>query len=306
MTRIAAIICTVLLSSAAFVPGFAFGATDTGKLIAEGKTLLELGQYEEAQATFRRILAEDPENVEALLYLQETGVSEPPPATGEQPAVNGQPSTIPGQPPEESVQQLEEVGVDPGVNPTEPDDGSALELESEPEPFRGHEDMVVPVPFEEQVSTESQEEQVERPEPAVPDSPRRRLQYYYRKGLEEYEAKNYPEAIHSFEKVQELETGYRRADYYRRESWNRLADQQWEGKGEERAEEQPKGKESYDAYARGKEYMRYGRYEAAIQEFQTVLDREPDHQGARALQEEARLKLEKTAFEDEVAAAEQL
>jgi protein involved in polysaccharide export with SLBB domain len=63
---------------------------------------------------------------------------------------------------------------------------------------------------------------------------------------------------------------------------------------------------SYDAYARGREFMRYGRYEAAIDEFQKVLDVDPEHQSARELMEEARLNLEKKSFEEEVAAAELL
>ncbi len=63
---------------------------------------------------------------------------------------------------------------------------------------------------------------------------------------------------------------------------------------------------SYDAYGRGREFMRYGKYEAAIDEFQKVLDIDPEHQAARELMEEARLNLEKKSFEEEVAAAEAL
>ena len=312
MTRLSFISSAVILLAGILFSLSVSGipAGDPAKLMAEGKTLLDLGQNDEARATFLQVLDQDPENPEARAYLNEIGPGNQPDSAamdsgqempGDEMAIEGDDIG-----PDESPQELERVGVPDGINPTEPDDGSALELESEPEPFRGHEDMVVPVPFEEQVSGEPQEEQIEQPESDVPESPTHRLHYYYRKGLDAFEEKNYPEAIHNFEKVQELDAGYRRADYYRRESWNRLADRQGASVEEERTEEQPAGKESYDAYARGKEYMRYGKYEAAIREFQKVLDKEPDHQGAKALLEEARLKIEKTDFEDEVAAAEQL
>ena len=300
MTRVSSISSVLILLAGILFSLSAFGvaAGDPAKLMAEGKTLLDLGQTDEARATFLQVLDQDPGNAEASSYLQEI--------SNQNPVTSNQDPVTSNQNPDASPQELERVGVPDGVNPTEPDDGSAQELENEPEPFRGHEDMVVPVPFEEQVSGEPQEEQVEQPESGVPASPTHRLHYYYRKGLDAFEEKNYPEAIHDFEKVQEMDAGYRRADYYRRESWNRLADRQGTSVEAERTEEQPAGKESYDAYARGKEYMRYGKYEAAIQEFQKVLDQEPDHQGAKALLEEARLKIEKTDFEDEVAAAEQL
>lgn len=307
------------------IPLAAFSITDTetNKLIAEGQTLLDLGQRDDARQIFRRVLENDPQNHEARSYLQQIDGSD-----NRQPStVNGQLSSPDSSPPE-SLQQLEEEGVSMVPNPSEPDDGSPQELESEPEPFVGHEDMIVPKPFEDQVSGENDEEQIGNRQqstdnrqlsspvnrqpstvnlPSVPRSPRRRIHYFYRQGLEAFEAKDYSEAIKAFEKVQNIKADYRRADYYRRESWNRMAaPESIKEKAEEAAVEELIEKESYDAYSRGKEYMRYGKYEAAIKEFQKVLDREPDHQGAGALQEEARLKLEKTFFEDEVAAAEQL
>ena len=291
------------------IPLAAFSITDTetNKLIAEGQTLLDLGQRDDARQIFRRVLENDPQNHEARSYLQQID------GNIDQSDISGQETTDSSPP--ESLQQLEEEGVPMVPNPSEPDDGSPQDLEEEPEPFRGHEDMIVPKPFEDQVSGENDEEQIAERQSAPPDlsvstlprSPRRRLHYFYRQGLEAFEAKDYSEAIKSFEKVQNIQADYRRADYYRRESWNLMAAPDWtKEKAEEVAVEQVVEKDSYDAYSRGKEYMRYGKYEAAIKEFQNVLDREPDHQGAGALQEEARLKLEKTSFEDEVAAAEQL
>jgi len=306
------------------IPLAAFSITDTetNKLIAEGETLLDLGQRDDARQIFRRVLENDPQNHEARTYLQQLDGSE---ARSSPSTVNSQQSTLP------SSQQLEEEGVPMVPNPTEPNDGSPQDLEEEPEPFRGHEDMIVPKPFDEQVSGENDEEQIANRDeatvnrqlstdnppsvnrqpstvnPPSPRSPRRRLHHFYRQGLEAFEAKDYSGAIEAFEKVQKIKPDYRRADYYRRESWNRMAAPDWtKEKAEEAAVEQVVEKDSYDAYSRGKEYMRYGKYEAAVKEFQKVLDREPDHQGAKALQEEARLKLEKTSFEDEVAAAEQL
>ena len=328
MTRAFFTTSAIILLMVFLIPLHVIGVTDSShdKLLAEGKTLLDLGQTEEARAIFQRVLIEDPQNAEALSYLQKAGASEQPPA-------NRQPSTVNRQ-----------LSFPVNRQPSSP---SPLELEEEPEPFKGHKDMVVPKPFDEQVSGEPQEEQVEsydgsaleleeegatptadrqpssadrqpstvnrqlsyeeQVEPDVPRSPRRRLHYYYRRGLEAYEAKNYAEAIKAFEEAQKIRTNYRRADYYRREAWNKLADREWaREQAEEAALEQVMEKESYDAYGRGKEYMRYGKYEAAIKECQKVLDREPDHRGAKALMEKARLKLEKTAFEDEVAAAELL
>jgi protein involved in polysaccharide export with SLBB domain len=330
--------------------GFSITDTETNKLIAEGQTLLDLGQRDDARQIFRRVLENDPQNHEARTYLQQIDGSEAmssPPTDNRQPvppdssgstSLSRQQSTdnrqlsSPDSSPPESLQQLEEEGVPMVPNPSEPDEGSPQDLEEEPEPFRGHEDMVVPKPFEDQVSGENDEEQVsdrqlsspstdnrqqstilspqqstDNRQLSLPRSPRRRIHYFYRHGLEAFEAKEYSEAIKSFEKVQNIQADYRRADYYRRESWNRMAAPEWtKKKAEEAAVEQVVEKDSYDAYSRGKEYMRYGKYEAAVKEFQNVLDREPDHQGAKALQEEARLKLEKTSFEDEVAAAEQL
>jgi len=301
------------------IPLAAFSITDTetNKLIAEGQTLLDLGQRDDARQIFRRVLENDPQNHEARSYLQQID------GNIDQSDISGQETTDSSPP--ESPQQLEEEGVSMVPNPSEPDDGSPQELERTPEPFHGHEDMIVPKPFEDQVSGENDEEQVgnrqlsspstvnRQPSTlpsrqlSLPRSPRRRVHHFYRQGLEAFESKNYPEAIKAFEKVQNIQADYRRADYYRRESWNRMAAPEWtKEKAEEAAVEQVVEKDSYDAYSRGKEYMRYGKYEAAIKEFQNVLDREPEHQGAGALQEEARLKLEKTSFEDEVAAAEKL
>ena len=303
------------------IPLAAFSITDTetNKLIAEGQTLLDLGQRDDARQIFRRVLENDPQNHEARSYLQQIDGSDnrQPSTVNRQLSspVNSQQSTL------LSPRQLEEEGVSMVPNPTEPDDGSPQELESDPEPFVGHEDMVVPKPFEDQVSGENDEEQVSNSQlsspvnsqlstvnlPSVPRSPRRRIHYFYRQGLEAFEAKDYSEAIKAFEKVQNIQSNYRRADYYRRESWNCMAaSQSTREAAEESAVEEIIEKDSYDAYSRGKEYMRYGKYEAAIKEFQKVLDRDPDHQGAEDLQAAARLKLEKTSFEDEVAAAEQL
>jgi tetratricopeptide (TPR) repeat protein len=320
------------------IPLAAFSITDTetNKLIAEGQTLLDLGQRDDARQIFQRVLENDPQNHEARSYLQQID------GNIDQSAISSKETTDSSPP--ESLQQLEEEGVSMVPNPTEPDDGSPQDLEEEPEPFRGHEDMIVPKPFEDQVSGEDdeeqvgnrqlstdnrqlsydqvsgedQEEQVADSEPSspstvnrqlstVPRSPRRRVHYFYRQGLEAFEAKNYSEAIKSFEQVQNIQADYRRADYYRRESWSRMAAPELTREQEETAAvDQIVEKDSYDAYSRGKEYMRYGKYEAAIKEFQKVLSLDPDHQGAIALQEEARLKLERTSFEDEVAAAEQL
>jgi len=141
----------------------------------------------------------------------------------------------------------------------------------------------------------------------IPSSPRRRIHYFYNRGLEAFEAGNYPEAIHSLEEVQKIDTSYRRADYYRREAWQRIAEDQWAREYmDELALARTMDEMSYDAYARGREFMRYGRYEAAIDEFQKVLDVDPEHQSARELMEEAQLNLEKKSFEEEVAAAELL
>jgi len=302
-------ISVLLIIAVCMIPFAAFSITDseTDKLIAEGQSLLDLGQRDDARQIFQRVLENDPQNHEARSYLQQIdGNIDQSEISGQEPDDSS---------PSESMQQLEEEGVSMVPNPTEPDDGSPQELESEPEPFVGHEDMVVPKPFEDQVSGENDEEQVaDRQQSTVnsqpstlPRSPRLRLHHFYRQGLEAFEAKNYSEAIKSFEQVQSIQADYRRADYYRRESWNRMAAPEWtKGKVEDAAVEKLVEKDSYDAYSRGKEYMRYGKYEAAIKEFQKVLDQDQDHQGAKALQEEARLKLERTSFEDEVAAAEQL
>ncbi|MEA1927586.1 MAG: polysaccharide biosynthesis/export family protein [Candidatus Auribacterota bacterium] len=287
MMKLTGRISALIIIAVFIIPLTTFGITDTetNKLIAEGQTLLDLGQTEDARQIFQQVLADDPQNTEARSYLQQIDGSES----------KSSPSTDNRQPAPPDLS---------GSTVNSPSDGSPQELEEEPEPFVGHEDMVVPEPFEDQVSGENDEEQIEED---LPRSPRRRVHHFYRQGLEAYEAKNYSEAIRSFEEVQNIKPDYRRADYYRRKSWEFMAAlESTREMAEEAAVEEIIEKKSYDAYSRGKEYMRYGKYEAAIKEFQQVLDREPDHQGAKGLQEEARLKLEKTAFEDEVAAAEQL
>jgi len=158
---------------------------------------------------------------------------------------------------------------------------------------------------EEEVIEEAAVEKVREEE--VPRSPRRQLHYFYRRGLDAFEAGDYPEAINAFEEVQKIDASYRRADYYRREAWERIAEDQWAREYmDELALSRSLDQMSYDAYARGREFMRYGKYEAALDEFQKVLDVDPDHKSARELMEEARLNLEKKSFEEEVAAAELL
>ena len=98
--------------------------SETDLLISEGATLLELGETETAANLFRQALSEDPDNEEAASYLER---------------INADEDAIP-----ESKMSGNE---------------SPSELESEGEPFQGHEDKPVPVPFEEQVSGEPQEEQ---------------------------------------------------------------------------------------------------------------------------------------------------
>ena len=142
-------------------------------------------------------------------------------------------------------------------------------------------------------------------EEEIPRSPRRRVHYFYRRGLDAFEAGDYPEAIYAFEEVQRIDAGYRRADHYRRQAWERVAEDQWAREYmDELALRREMDQLSYDAYGRGREFLRHGRYEAAIDEFQKVLEVDPDHPSAQDLLEEARLKLERISFEEEVAAAE--
>lgn len=141
----------------------------------------------------------------------------------------------------------------------------------------------------------------------VPRSSRKRVHYFYHRGLDAFKAGNYPEAIHAFEEVQKIDASYRRADHYRREAWERIAEDQWAREYmDELTLRRTMDEMSYDAYGRGREFMRFGRYEAAIDEFQKVLDVDPEHKAAQELMEEARLNLEKKSFEEEVAAAELL
>ena len=199
----------------------------------------------------------------------------------------------------EAAAHLDRINTDSAASEETPS-----ELESEPEPFEGHEDMPVPVPFDEQVAGESQEEEVASAED-IPKRPRLRIHYFYRKGLDNYGAKNYREAIKNFEEVLKINSDYRRADYYRQQAWQKLSQEDWaREQKEQEMVEQISAQEGYDAYARGREYMKYGKYEEAIKEFQQVLNENPDHQGAAELMEEARLELEKAAFEEEVAIAE--
>ena len=67
------------------IPLAAFSITDTetNKLIAEGQTLLDLGQRDDARQIFRRVLENDPQNHEARSYLQQIDGSD-----------NRQPSTF--------------------------------------------------------------------------------------------------------------------------------------------------------------------------------------------------------------------
>ncbi len=158
---------------------------------------------------------------------------------------------------------------------------------------------------EEEVVEEAAVEEVRVEE--IPRSPRRQLHYFYRRGLDAFEAGDYPEAINAFEEVQKIDAAYRRADHYRREAWERIAEDQWAREYmDELALSRSLDRMSYDAYGRGREFMRYGKYEAAIDEYQKVLDVDPEHKAARELMEEARLHLEKRSFEEEVAAAELL
>lgn len=154
---------------------------------------------------------------------------------------------------------------------------------------------------------ETEEVIAEEQEEDIPTSPRRRIHYFYNRGLEAFESGDYPEAIQAFEEVQKIDVSYRRADYYRRQAWDRIAEDQWAREYmDELALARTMDELSYDAYSRGREYMRYGKYEAAIDEFQKVLDVDPEHQAAQELMEEARLNLEQMSFEEEVAAAELL
>ncbi len=163
-----------------------------------------------------------------------------------------------------------------------------------------------PEVIEEIVSPREEEAVIEEArEEDIPHSPRRRIHYFYRRGLDAFEAGDYPEAIAAFEEVQLIDASYRRVDHYRREAWERIAEDQWAREYmDELALSRTMDRKSYDAYGRGREFMRYGKYEAAIDEFQKVLDLDPEHQSAKDLIQEARLNLEKKSFEEEVAAAE--
>lgn len=280
------------------VPVVSSGMTDnTGKLMAEGEVLFELGKIEDARLIFQRVINEDPDNLKAQSYLRQISGINDQFSAARQP--DGEKSILTFFP-QESGQAVVNVSSTPG----DFNDETPQELEQNPEPFQGHEDLMVPKPFEEQISGEDQEEQIGN---KIPRSPRLRVHYFYRQGLEAFESGSYAEAIRAFEEVQKIKTDYRRADYYRREAWDRIASEQFTGEqGAQAGEERMEEKECHEAYSRGKEYMRYGKFVAAVGEFQKVLDSDPNHQGAQDLLGKARLRLEKTAFEDEVAAAEKL
>jgi len=159
---------------------------------------------------------------------------------------------------------------------------------------------------EEEIIREEEREYISAEDADVPLRPRLRLHYFYRRGLEAYESSNYREAIGYFEEALKIDPAYRRADYYRRESWNNIAMNEFNKDASKKAGEEIPEEKIYDAFARGKEYMRSGEYEAAITEFQKVLTVTPGHDGARELLGEARLKLEQKAFEEQVSLAERI
>ena len=141
----------------------------------------------------------------------------------------------------------------------------------------------------------------------VPQSPRLRLHYFYRRGLDAYESKSYREAIRDFEAVLKIDPHYRRADYYRRESWNNIAagevaSKKAGGSGEAVLS----GPAVSSAYERGKKCLSSGAYEDAVREFQKVLTANPEHRKARELLAEARLKLEKVSFEEQLREARRI
>lgn len=139
---------------------------------------------------------------------------------------------------------------------------------------------------------------------AVPASSRLKIQYFYRLGLQDFEKGNFEGSARAMEEVIRLNPSYRRASYYYQEALNRLSAPPIEPPS---AEGEPiSDQKIYDAYARGRQYLRYARYADAVREFQAVLEMYPDHQGAQELLAQARLKIEEQAFEQEALEAQKI
>ena len=176
-----------------------------------------------------------------------------------------------------------------------------------------------PVPEPPSVAPESEQpaSDVSAPEPvapaasepasrwtAVPASPRLKVQYFYRLGLQDFEKGNFEGSARAMEEVLRLNPSYRRASYYYQEAMTRMNTTPAEPPP---AEGEPiSDQKIYDAYARGRQYLRYAKYADAVREFQTVLEMYPDHQGAQELLAQARLKLEQQAFEQEALEAQKI
>jgi protein involved in polysaccharide export with SLBB domain len=140
----------------------------------------------------------------------------------------------------------------------------------------------------------------------VPSSPRMKVQYFYRQGLQEFEKGNFEASARAMEEVIRMNPSYRRAPYYYQEAMARLT-AGMEGSASASPEGEPiSDQKIYAAYARGRQYLRYAKYADAVREFQAVLDMYPDHQGAKELLAQARLKLEQQAFEQEAIEAQKI
>jgi len=137
----------------------------------------------------------------------------------------------------------------------------------------------------------------------VPLRPDQRIRYFYHRGLDAFEQGNYPGAIECFDEVVALDPDYRRADYYRRESWNQLAAEGIPG-GE--PVEEILVEDLRTEFDNGRLALSEGRYDDAIGSFQAVLRVNPSHNEARRLLGEARLHQEKQSLAEEEALAEQL
>jgi len=199
-----------------------------------------------------------------------------------------------------------EIPVVPAYDQTAPEPAPAAPTEPAPE--------TVPEPAPpatEEVSEPVPAEPAAPAEPAsrwstVPSSPRLKVQYFYRLGLQEFEKENFEGSARAMEEVLRLNPSYRRAPYYYQEALSRLT-AAVEGPDAPLSEgDVISDQKIYDAYARGRQYLRYGRYAAAVREFQAVLDMYPDHQGAKELLSQARLKLEQQSFEEEALEAQKI
>ncbi|MCX6349094.1 MAG: tetratricopeptide repeat protein [Candidatus Aureabacteria bacterium] len=140
---------------------------------------------------------------------------------------------------------------------------------------------------------------------SIPTSPRLKIQYFYRRGLESFERGDYEASARAMEEVLRLNPLYRRAPHYYQEARAKLS-AGIEGEASPAEAAPITDKEIYEAYAWGRQYLRYGKYEEAVKEFQAVLEIYPDHRGAQELLAQARLKLEQQAFGQETAEAQKI